>query len=87
MAKINSKRTSKLNNSLSVEKKFIPIRFLSQSYFTSLCMSLKKSSAHHLHILAQKKWSSMDYIRSSMERESETRETARVTGNFPLDHF
>ena len=33
MVKINSKRTSKLNNSLSVEKKLIP-RFLSQSYFT-----------------------------------------------------
>ena len=55
MAKINSKRASKLNNSLSVEKKLIPIRFLSQSYFTSLCTSLKKSSVHHLHILAQKK--------------------------------
>ena len=33
MVKINSKRTSKLNNSLSVEKKLIS-RFLSQSYFT-----------------------------------------------------
>lgn len=62
MVKINSKRTSKLNNSLSVEKKLIS-RFLSQSYFTkkkksyftSLCMSLKKSSAHHLYILAQRK--------------------------------
>ena len=63
MVKINSKRTSKLNNSLSVEKKLISI-FLSQSYFTKkkkksyftgLCMSLKKSCAHHLYILAQRK--------------------------------
>ena len=50
MVKINSKRTSKLNNSLSVEKKLIP-RFLSQSYFTK--KKKKKLFYQSLHVFEE----------------------------------